>query len=359
MTADLNDLTALRSLGTGGPLVSPLGLGTMTFGAETPADEAHRQLDRYVEAGGTFIDTADVYSAGESERIVGEWLASRGITDEVVVATKARFLPPRGSHGASRRALQRCVDGSLDRLGVDRIDMFWVHGWDEFTPVEETLDTLSSIVRTGKISHIGWSNVTAWQLQHIVTTARLRGHVVPQALQPQWNLLDRSVEIEVVPCCLSEGLGIAPWSPLGGGWLTGKYQRNRPPTGATRLGEDPQRGVEAYDVRDTDRTWRVLDATERVAGRHGVPMHHVAIAWLAARPGVATVLLGARTVSQLDESLAAASLRLTEADLDELATASDPHLPEYPYGMIRRIMDVTVWDDLGLRLEREYRGLGR
>ncbi len=229
MTADLNDLTALRSLGTGGPLVSPLGLGTMTFGAETPADEAHRQLDRYVEAGGTFIDTADVYSAGESERIVGEWLASRGITDEVVVATKARFLPPRGSHGASRRALQRCVDGSLDRLGVDRIDMFWVHGWDEFTPVEETLDTLSSIVRTGKISHIGWSNVTAWQLQHIVTTARLRGHVVPQRCSRNGTCSTARSRSRSCPAACPRAWG-SPRSPLGGGWLTGKYQRNRPPT---------------------------------------------------------------------------------------------------------------------------------
>lgn len=353
------DLGTARSLGTGGPLVSPLGLGTMTFGAETPAEEAHRQLDRYVEAGGTFVDTADVYASGESERIVGAWLASRGITDEIVVATKARFMPPPGSHGASRRALLRCLDASLDRLGVERIDMFWVHGWDQHTPVEETLDTLSALVRAGKIAHLGWSNVTAWQLQRIVTTARLGGHVVPQALQPQWNLLDRSVEIEVVPCCLSEGLGVAPWSPLGGGWLTGKYQRDQRPTGATRLGEDPKRGVEAYDVRDSERTWSVLDAAARVAERHGVPMHQVAIAWLAARPGVSTVLLGARTLAQLDDVLGVMALQLTEDDLAELTTASDPTLPEYPYGMIRRSMDVTVWDDLGLHLEREYRGLGR
>ena len=237
--------------------------------------------------------------------------------------------------------------------------MFWVHGWDQHTPIEESLDALSAMVRAGKISHLGWSNVTAWQLQRIVTTARLAGHVVPQALQPQWNLLDRSVEIEVVPCCLAEGLGIAPWSPLGGGWLTGKYRRDQRPTGATRLGEDPQRGVEAYDVRDTERTWTILEATERVAERHGVPMHHVAVAWLAARPGVSTVLLGARTVEQLDQTLGAATLLLTEEDLSDLAIASDPYLPEYPYGMIRRNMDVTVWDELGLRLEREHRGLRR
>jgi aryl-alcohol dehydrogenase-like predicted oxidoreductase len=331
----------------------------MTFGAETAVEEAHEQLDRYVEAGGTFIDTADVYAGGESERIVGGWLASRRVTDEVIVATKARFRPPPGSHGASRRALQRCVDASLERLGVERLDVFWVHGWDEHTPIGETLDTLSALVRAGKISHLGWSNVTAWQLQRIVTTARLDGHVAPLALQPQWNLLERSVEIEVVPCCLSEGLGIAPWSPLGGGWLTGKYRRDQPPTGATRLGEDPQRGVEAYDVRDTERTWTIVDAVRRVADRRGVPMHHVAIAWLASRPGVSTVLLGARTVTQLEGNLGAATLELDEDDLDELTTASDPYLPEYPYGMIRRTMDVTVWDELGLRLEREYRGLRR
>ena len=269
-------------LGTRGPSVSRIALGTMTFGVETDEAEAHRQLDAFVEAGGTMIDTADVYGAGESERIVGRWLAANPGA-EVVVATKGRFAPPPGSAGASRRSLVRSLDASLERIGVDAVDLYLVHGWDPVTPVEETLDVLSSFARQGRIHSIGWSNTTGWQLARIMTTARLGGHVVPTVIQPQYNLLDRNIEHEVLPCALEEGLAVTPWSPLGGGWLTGKYTRDTRPTGATRLGEDPGRGVEAYDTRNTDRTWRVVEAVEQVAQKHGCPMPQVAFAWLLTR----------------------------------------------------------------------------
>lgn len=328
-----------------GPVVSRLALGTMTFGAETDEADAHAQLDAFVAAGGTMVDTADVYAGGESERIVGRWLADRRA--DVVLATKGRFAPPAGSAGASRSALVRAVDSSLGRLGVDAVDLYLVHGWDPLTPVEETLDTLSTLVRAGKIKHLGWSNVTGWQLQRIVTTARLGGFVPPCLVQPQYNLLDRGIELEVMPCCLEEELALTPWSPLGGGWLTGKYTREQRPSGATRLGEDPGRGVEAYDTRNTDRTWRILDALTQVAQSYDRPLSHVAIAWLLARPGVASVLLGARTLEQLLGTLGAAHLELRPSDLELLTAVSAPGLPPYPYGMIQDTCGVEHWRALG------------
>jgi aryl-alcohol dehydrogenase-like predicted oxidoreductase len=338
-------------LGAGGPIVSCFALGTMTFGAETDEDVARRQLDTFVDAGGTFIDTADVYGDGESERIIGRWAARRGGIDDLILSTKGRFAPPAGSHGASRRSLRRSVDASLQRLGTDAIDVYLVHGWDVHTPIAETLDTLTSLVRAGKIHDIGWSNVTGWQLQQIVTTASLGGFVSPIAMQPQYNLLDRGIELEVMPCCLDAGLAITPWSPLGGGWLTGKYDRETRPTGDTRLGDDPNRGVEAYDVRNTKRTWQIIEEVTAIAGEHGRPATHVALAWLLTRPGVASVLLGARTVEQLQDNLAAADLTLDDSQLDRLTTVSAIGLPPYPYGMIQDVCDVDVWQRLGTASE--------
>jgi len=339
---------ATTGLGRGGPIVSRLGLGTMTFGVETDEDDAHSQLDAYVEAGGTFIDTADVYGDGESEQIIGRWATQRSGIDDLILATKGRFAPPAGSYGASRRSLVRSVDASLARLGVEAIDLYFVHGWDNDTPVTETLDTLTALVRAGKIHHIGWSNVTGWQLQQIVTTADLGGFVRPVTLQPQYNLLDRNIEVEVLPCCLANELSITPWSPLGGGWLTGKYRRDLRPTGATRLGDNPDRGVEAYDLRNTDRTWQIIDEVAAVAQEIGRPMSHVALAWLGTRPAVGSTLLGARTLDQLADNLAAHDLLLEEALLDRLTAASNPELPPYPYGMIEEFCDVAVWQGLGI-----------
>lgn len=324
----------------------------MTFGVETNESEAIRQLDLFVDAGGTLIDTADVYGDGASERIIGRWVAARGGAEDVVIATKGRFAPPTGSTGpssagASRRSLQRSVDRSLQRLGLEAIDVYFVHGWDNVTPVTETLDALSALVRSGKIHNIAWSNVTGWQLQQIVTTAHLGGFVAPVAVQPQYNLLDRGIEWEVLPCCLDNGLALTPWSPLGGGWLTGKYERTAQPTGATRLGDDPNRGVEAYDRRNTERTWRILDSVKAVAGEVGRPMSHVALAWLSGRPGVASILLGARTAGQLEDNLAAGDLQLDSEQTDRLTAVSAIGLPPYPYGMIEDFCDVDVWQRLG------------
>lgn len=338
--------TFTAPLGRTGPIVSRLALGSMTFGVETDQEGAFEQLDTFVDAGGTLIDTADVYAQGDSERIIGRWLADRSHED-VVVATKGRFAPPSGSAGASRRSIVRSVDASLARLGIDAIDIYFVHGWDQHTPVTETLDTLAGLIRSGKIHSIGWSNVTGWQLAHILTEARHGGLIAPCVVQPQYNLLDRGIELEVLPCCLDHDVSIAAWSPLGGGWLTGKYSPAERPTGSSRLGDDPNRGVEAYDLRNTERTWRILDVLRDVAERHNRPMGQIAIAWLLTRPAVASVLLGARTAHQLRDNLAAETVELTGQDLAQLTAASAPGLPPYPYGMIEEHCDVGHWRDLG------------
>jgi aryl-alcohol dehydrogenase-like predicted oxidoreductase len=327
-----------RTLGRTGCAVSPLTLGTMTFGNETDERGSHEQLDRFLEAGGNLVDTADVYTAGTSEEIIGRWLAKAPVEvrERVVLATKGRFATGDDVNdlGLSRRHLQRALDASLTRLGVECVDLYQVHSWDPFTPLEETLETLDSFVRAGKIRYVGLSNYTGWQVQKTVALAREHGWSVPVTLQPQYNLLVRELEWEIVPSCLDAGLGLLPWSPLGGGWLTGKYKQDERPSGATRLGENPERGVEAYDRRSSQqRTWDVVDAVRRVAEARGASMAQVALAWLKDRPAVTSVILGARTTEQLEDNLGAADLTLEAAEVEQLDAASDPGAADYPYGV--------------------------
>ncbi|WP_375431089.1 aldo/keto reductase [uncultured Friedmanniella sp.] len=325
-----------RTLGRSGCAVSTLCLGTMTFGAETDEAGSHAQLDRFVAAGGTLVDTADVYSAGISEEIVGRWFAARpaDVTEPVVLATKGRFPTdghPNGS-GLTGRHLTRALDASLRRLGVDRVDLYQVHAFDPWTPLEETLRTLDGFVRAGKIGYYGLSNFTGWQLTKAVHLAAALNVAAPVTLQPQYSLLVREIEWEIVPAVLDAGLGMLPWSPLGGGWLSGKYVRDQRPTGATRLGEDPERGMEAWERRGTARTWDVVAAVQEVAEQRGVSMAEVALAWVTDRPGVTSTILGARTLEQLDTNLAAADLHLTADEVRVLDAASDPQPADYPYG---------------------------
>ena len=323
-----------RTLGRTGTVVSAQCLGTMTFGKESDEATAHVQLDRFLEAGGNFVDTADVYSRGLSEEIVGRWLASHGgVRDQVVIATKGRFPMGEGRNdaGLSRSHLSRALDASLDRLGIDTVDLYQAHAWDPLTPIEETLSFLDDAVRAGKIRYAGVSNFTGWQLQK---AALLAGDAAPLVtLQPQYNLLARDIEFELVDVCVNEGIGILPWSPLAGGWLTGKYTRDATPSGATRLGEDPARGMEAYGPRNAqERTWRVIEAVRQVADERGVPMSQVALAWVADRPAVTSVILGARTLEQLDDNLGAAGLHLSAKEAELLTEASTPLVADYPYG---------------------------
>ena len=327
-----------RTLGRSGCAVSSLCLGTMTFGVETDEQGAHAQLDRFIEAGGNLVDTADVYGDGRSEEIIGRWFASRpaDVTEPVVLATKGRFArghddSPNGA-GLSARHLTRALDASLHRLGLESVDLYQVHAYDPLTPLEETLRTLDAFVRAGKIRYYGLSNFTGWQLTKAVHLARALNVAEPVTLQPQYSLLAREIEWEIVPAVLDAGMGMLPWSPLGGGWLSGKYQRDQRPTGATRLGDDPNRGMEAYDRRGTERNWNVIDAVQKVAEDRGVSMAEVALAWVTARPGVSSTILGARTLSQLETNLRAADLHLTAAETAALDAASDPQVTDYPYG---------------------------
>jgi aryl-alcohol dehydrogenase-like predicted oxidoreductase len=325
-----------RTLGRSGCAVSAFALGTMTFGNESDEAGAHDQLDRFVEVGGTLVDTADVYTAGAAEEIIGRWLAKRPeARDRIVLATKGRFPVGDGPNdvGLSRRHLSAALDASLRRLGVEAVDLYQPHAYDPHTPLEETLRFLDDAVRAGKVRYVGLSNFIGWQVQKAVDLADFRGLSRPVILQPQYNLLVREVEWEIVPACESEGLGLLPWSPLGGGWLTGKYRREERPTGATRLGEDPHRGVEAYDRRSrVERTWDVVEAVREVAEARGVSMAPVALAWLVDRPAVSSVILGARTMEQLEDNLAAVGLHLTPEETARLDAVSDPHPADYPYG---------------------------
>jgi len=325
-----------RTLGRSGCAVSNLCLGTMTFGQETDEAGSHEQLDAFVAAGGTLVDTADVYSSGTSEEIIGRWFASRpsDVTQAVVLATKGRFRTddtPNGL-GLSTRHLTRALDASLKRLGLDTIDLYQVHAFDPWTPLEETLRTLDGFIRAGKINYYGLSNFTGWQLTKAVHLARAMNLAEPVTLQPQYSLIVREIEWEIVPAVLDAGMGMLPWSPLGGGWLSGKYSRDQRPTGETRLGDDPNRGMEAYDRRGNDRTWQIIDAVQTVAEARGVSMPEVALAWVTDRPGVTSTILGARTMDQLVTNLKAADLHLSAEETATLDKASDLGASDYPYG---------------------------
>lgn len=342
-----------RQLGHSGLRVSVFALGTMTFGAESDEAVSHAMLDRFAEAGGTLIDTADVYSDGASEEILGRWLAKQPDRNRFLVATKGRFPMGDGPNdqGAGRAYLTRALEHSLRRLQTDFVDLYQIHCWDPNTPLEETLETLDDMVRWGKVRYVGVSNFTGYQLARAVTATRLLGWAPIVSLQALYNLLDRTIEWELVPQCLDEGVGILPWSPLGGGWLTGKYSRENRPTGATRLGEDPARGLEAYDLRDTERTWDVVEACRQLAEDRDTSTASVALAWLRDRPAVSSVILGARTVEQLEQNLSASDLELTEEERSGLDRASAPGFPLYPYGFIEKYGGETIWEQLGTRNE--------
>ncbi|WP_104171168.1 MULTISPECIES: aldo/keto reductase [unclassified Cryobacterium] len=325
-----------RTLGNSGAVVSTYALGTMTFGAEADQEMAHTLLDTYVEAGGNFVDTADVYSSGVSEEMIGSWLASHPTErEQIVLATKGRFPMGTGPNdrGTSRRHLNRALDDSLRRLGTDHVDLYQLHAWDALTPLEETLRFLDDAIRSGKIGYYGFSNFLGWQLTKAVYVARALGFTPPVTLQPQYSLLVREIESEIVPAALDAGLGLLPWSPLGGGWLSGKYRRDTDPTGATRLGEDPARGMEAWGPRNKqERTWRIIDAVAEVAAEIGATSAQVSLAWLEVQPAVTSVILGARSVKQLAENLSAADVQLSPEHLELLGALSSPVVSDYPYG---------------------------
>lgn len=326
----------LRRLGNSGAIVSAWCLGTMTFGNEADEATSFALMDLYAKAGGNFLDTADVYSDGASEAIVGRWLQARPTeARQMLVATKGRFPTGSGPNdiGLSRRHLGMALDASLRRLGVEHIDLYQMHAWDGLTPLEETLRFLDDAVRAGKIGYYGFSNYLGWQVTKAVQIAKFMGYAPPVTLQPHYNLIVRDIEFEIVPACLDANMGLLPWSPLGGGWLTGKYRRDTTPTGATRLGENPNRGQESYAQRNaSERVWGIIAALEAVAGARGVSMAEVALAWVCGRPAVTSVILGARTPEQLAQNLKADGLQLAPEEVAKLDAASAPVMGDYPYG---------------------------
>lgn len=327
-----------RFLGKTGLRVSELCLGTMTFGREATEEASHRMMDRFVEAGGNFIDTADVYSLGISEEIVGRWLKGKP-RDGLVIATKVRFPIGQGPNevGLSRKHILAGVEASLRRLGTDYIDLYQVHAWDGATPLEETLSTLDGLVRSGKVRYIGASNYSGWQLQKAIDLSRQMGWEPFVCLQPQYNLLCRSTERELIPVCLNEGLGVIAWSPLRGGWLSGKYRRGMvaPPDG-TRVKAAEEKGwSESWSAYNNEHTWGVLDALFAVAEEANKEPAQVALNWVLHRPGVTAPIVGARTLDQLKVNLGAAGWSLSEEMVARLDEASAMRLP-YPYNMIAR-----------------------
>jgi aryl-alcohol dehydrogenase-like predicted oxidoreductase len=327
----------MRPLGRTGVLISEFALGTMTFGKESDERAAHALLDHYVEAGGNLIDSADVYQYGAAEELVGGWLRTRpAVRGSLVLASKCGISmgSDPNAAGLSRHWIVQACEASLRRLGVDHLDLYQAHCWDPRTPIEESLAAFDDLVHAGKVRYVGVSNFTGWQLQRAVLVARQARLAPVVALQPQYSLLAREIEWELVPVCLDEGLALLPWGPLAQGWLSGKYSPQEQPSGTTRLGEDPARGLEAYDRRNIERTWRVVEAVRRVAGQLGTSMACVALRWVADRPGVAAPILGARTVEQLAGNLAATDLHLDDAQRTELDAASRPPTPDYPYAFI-------------------------
>jgi aryl-alcohol dehydrogenase-like predicted oxidoreductase len=308
----------------------------MTFGDEADEATSFAMMDSYAAAGGNFIDTADVYSQGISEEIVGRWLVARPTeAAQMVIATKGRFPMGKGPNdlGLSRRHLGTALDASLKRLGVAQIDLYQMHAWDALTPIEETLRFLDDAVRAGKIAYYGFSNYLGWHIAKAAQIARYEGYTAPVTLQPQYNLLVRDIEHEIVPSCLDVGMGLLPWSPLAGGWLSGKYRPDAVPTGASRLGENPTRGMEAYGPRASQtRTWDVIAKVDEIAKARGVSLAEVALAWLRDRPAVTSVILGARTIDQLTTNLRSAAFTLTPGETAALDAVSAPQMPDYPYG---------------------------
>ncbi|HEY8456758.1 MAG TPA: aldo/keto reductase [Actinopolymorphaceae bacterium] len=326
-----------RHLGRTGLSVSELCLGTMTFGRETDEPTAHRMLDAFADAGGTFIDTANGYSNGASEEILGRWLKRRR-RDDFVIATKVfhRVGPGSNDRGGGRKHILSAVEDSLRRLGTDYIDLYQTHVFDENTPLEETLSTLDHLVRSGKVRFLGASSYSGWQLQKALDLARQHGWEPYVCLQPLYNLLDRDAEWELIPVCLAEGLGLIAWSPLRMGFLSGRYRRGmtRPAEG-TRLETFYANNSPEWTRYANEHTWQVIDTVADIARETGRSMAQVSLRWLMQRPAVTAPIIGARTMAQLEDNVGAVGWSLTDEQMERLDAVSEQRLP-YPY-------DVQAW----------------
>ena len=302
-------LDSYITLGRSGLRVSPLCLGAMTFGPEVKwgADEATARgmFDEYVAKGGNFVDTADGYTGGTSERFVGKFIAESGLRDRIVLATKFTFNAQPGNPNAGgngRKNIYRAIEGSLRRLQTDYIDLYWLHAWDMMTPVEEVLSTIDALTREGKVRHFGLSDVPAWYAARAQTIAELRGTERIAAFQLEYSLAERSIEREHIPLARELGIGLCPWSPLAGGLLSGKY---RPGSGKADFGRLDAVAGTVFDRFDTERNRRIVDVLVAVAAEIGRSPAEVALNWVATQPGVTSTIIGASKPAQLTANLAA------------------------------------------------------
>ena len=341
-------------------MVSPLALGTMTFGtARWGLSEANSRavFDAYVDAGGNFIDTADVYSGGRSEEMLGAFVAERGLRDRLVLATKAGFSAGPGPHqgGNGAKHLHAALDGSLRRLQTDYVDLYWLHVWEGVTPDEELMETIGGLVRAGKVRYWGMSNAPAWYVARSAAIASVRGVPGPIALQFFYSLADRSIEDEHVPLALDSEMGVIPWSPLAYGLLTGKYDRATVEAGAPRAGGLPRDAARAGEERPegdkrldgpnpfgdmlfTEHNWTIVDELRRVATAAGESMARVALAWVIGRPGVASTLMGVSRLEQVLDNAAALDVRLDPVHRAALDAVSRPTDPKMLYSLFQPAM---------------------
>ncbi len=314
-------LTDFRTLGRSGLVVSPLALGTMTFGTKrwgSPDETSEAIFNAYVDAGGNFVDTADIYAGGRSEELLGEYIAARKLRDRLVLTSKFTWNPMPGnpnSGGNGRKNLHRALEGSLRRLKTDYLDLYWLHHWDTVTPVEEVVQTLGDLVRSGRIRYYGFSNVPAWYATKAAMLAQMSGAPGAIALQLAYSLVERGIEREHLPAARELGLGITPWSPLAAGFLSGKYERGS----ASGTGERRLDGPNPFGDRlFTERNWQILEGLRGVAAQIGQPPAQVALAWVMAQPGVTAPIIGASKLEQLRDNLASLELRFTTEQLQVL-----------------------------------------
>ncbi|HEX4165661.1 MAG TPA: aldo/keto reductase [Bryobacteraceae bacterium] len=344
-------LSNYRTLGRSGLVISPLALGTMTFGTARwgmDQDESSAVFNAYVEAGGNFVDTANVYAGGRSEEMLGSFITERRRRDQIIIATKAGFSASQGVHagGNGAKHLYAALEGSLKRLRTDYVDMFWIHVWDSVTPAEELLETMVALVRAGKIRYWGMSNAPAWYVSKLATLAAVRGVPGPIALQYFYSLVNRDIEDEHIPLAQEFGMGIVPWSPLAYGLLTGKYDRATVEAAAPRAGglpRDPATGEAKRPDGDkrldganpfgdslfTPRNWKIVDELKRVSAEAGESPARIALAWVFGRPGITSTLMGVSRPEQVKDNASALNILLSAEHrkaLDFVSIASDPQM---------------------------------
>ena len=323
--------------------VSELCLGTMTFGRETDEQTAIAMVDRFEEVGGNFIDSADAYGSkpGLSEEIVGKALKRR--RQDFILATKVNFPtgPGPNDRGLSRTHIMQAIDASLKRLQTDYIDIYFIHCWNSITPLEDSLFTLDNLVKSGKVRYLGVSNFTAWQLMKALGISDRYGWQRFVCFQPQYSLVMRHIEPEFFPLCQQEGLGIVTWSPLGGGFLSGKYTKSKQPPSQGRIAgvekreEYREKSEDSWQKRATEQNFRILEEIGKIAKKHGKSYAQIALSWIRAKPEITAPIIGARTMAQLEDNLGCIEWELTEEEVECLDKVSSIEEP-YPYRFISK-----------------------